>query len=261
MITSARNPKVQRLRALQEQAKRRKENGSFVVEGVRLAEEALMSNWPVRTALITPALAASDPNLVRALEARGVAEEVSASVMKSLSDTKTPQGVLLEVELRDTKLPDNVSFTLVLDAIADPGNLGTLLRTAAAADCDAVLLAPGCADAFAPKVLRSAMGAHFRQPILTMDWKTIERTVKEHRLQAYLAEAWQGEVYDHADFARPVALVLGGEASGASANVAALNPKQVQIPMPGRMESLNVATAGSILLFEVVRQRRHLQTR
>jgi TrmH family RNA methyltransferase len=259
MITSARNPKVQRLRALQEHAKRRKEHGSFVVEGVRLAEEALMSNWPIRTALITPSLAESDPNLARALESRGVTEEVAASVMKSLSDTKTPQGVLLEVELRDTKLPDTLDFALILDAITDPGNLGTLLRTAAAADCDAVLLAPGCADAFSPKVLRSAMGAHFRQPILAMDWPSIEHIVKENKLHAYLAEAWQGEVYDHADFTKPVALVLGGEASGASANVAALNSKQVQIPMPGRMESLNVATAGSILLFEIVRQRRQAQ--
>jgi TrmH family RNA methyltransferase len=261
MITSARNPKVQRLRALQAQAKRRKEHGSFVVEGVRLAEEALMSNWPVRTALITPTLAESDPNLARALEARGVADEVSASVMKALSDTKTPQGVLLEVELRDTKLPETLGFALILDGIADPGNLGTLLRTAAAADCDAVLLAPGCADAWSPKVLRSAMGAHFRQPILAMDWPSIERTVKANNLHAYLAEAWQGEPYDLADFTKPVALILGGEAQGASADALALKPTPVQIPMPGRMESLNVATAGSILIFEVVRQRRAAQAK
>lgn len=256
MITSVRNPKVQRLRALVEQAKRRKEHGSFAVEGARLAEEALMSGWTVRTALITENLAKTDPNLARALAARGVSEEVSESVMKSISDTQTPQGVMLEVELRQLALPKPVTFALILDAVADPGNLGTLLRTAAAANCDAVLLGPGCADAFAPKVLRSGMGAHFRQPLLVKTWEQIAEFVKEHKLEIFLAEAWQGKVYDQQDFTKPMALILGGEARGSGEEAMKLQPTPLQIPMPGRIESLNAASAGSILLFEVVRQRR-----
>ena len=256
MITSARNPKVQRIRALQRLTKRRTAAGAFVVEGVRLAEEALRSSWPVRLALYTAELAASHEGLVRALHARGVAEQVSAAVMQVASDTKSPQGVLLEVELRRLPLPKALNFMLILDGVADPGNLGTLLRSAAAADCDAVLLAPGCADPLSPKVLRSAMGAHFHQPVLSQTWTGIHSLVRQRNLQTFLAEAWQGDPYDQQDLTRPLALILGGEARGAGEEAAKLKPKPLQIPMPGRIESLNVAAAGSILLFEIVRQRR-----
>jgi TrmH family RNA methyltransferase len=256
VITSSRNPKVQQIRALQRLAKRRAEAGAFVVEGVRLAEEALRSAWPLRTALYTDELAARHEGLVRALQARGVAEQVSPAVMQVASDTKTPQGILLEIELRNLHLPKDVNFVLVLDGVADPGNLGTLLRSAAGADCDAVLLAPGCADAYSPKVLRSGMGAHFHQPVLSQSWQQIEGLVRQHNLQPFLAEAWQGDAYDKHDLTKPLALILGGEARGAGEEAAKLHPKLLQIPMPGRIESLNVSTAGSILLFEIVRQKR-----
>jgi len=256
MITSTRNPKVQEIRALQRHAKRRAEAGAFIVEGVRLAEEALRSSWAVRLALYTAELAARHEGLVRALNARGVAEQVSESVMQTASDTKTPQGILLEVEFRRLPLPASLNFALVLDGVADPGNLGTLLRSAAGADCDAVFLAPGCADAFGPKVLRSGMGAHFHQPVLSQSWKEIEDAIRLHSLQPYLAEAWQGEPYDKQDLTEPLALILGGEARGAGEEAAKLKPTPLQILMPGRIESLNVAAAGSILLFEIVRQRR-----
>ena len=256
MITSARNPKVQRIRGLQRLAKRRAEAGAFVVEGVRLAEEALRSSWPLRLALYTAELADRHEGLVRALHARGVAEQVSAAVMQAASDTQTPQGILLEVELRTLPLPKALTFVLILDGVADPGNLGTLLRSAAAADCDAVLLAPGCADPYSPKVVRSGMGAHFHQPLLTESWTEIGKLVRQHQLQVFLAEAWQGEPYDKQDLTRPLALILGGEARGAGDEAAKLAPKLLQVPMPGRVESLNVAAAGSILLFEVVRQKR-----
>jgi TrmH family RNA methyltransferase len=256
MITSARNPKVQQIRALQRLAKHRAEAGAFIVEGVRLAEEALRSAWPLRVALYTSELAARHEGLVRALHARGVAEQVSPEVMQAASDTKTPQGVLLEVELRRLPLPTAVNFALILDGIADPGNLGMLLRSAAGADCDAVFLAPGCVDAFSPKVLRSGMGAHFHQPVLNQSWEEIENVIRSHSLQPYLAEAWQGDPYDKQDLTKPLALILGGEARGAGEEAAKLNPMPLQILMPGRIESLNVAAAGSILLFEIVRQRR-----
>lgn len=256
MITSTRNAKVAHLRALQ-QAKRRRESGTFVVEGVRLVEEALMSNWPLRSAIYTESLAVAKPSMARALEARGIAEVVSEAVMTSASDTQTPQGVLLEIEQRHLPVPNPATLILVLDAVADPGNLGTLLRSAAAANCDAVLLSPGTADAFSPKVLRSGMGAHFRQPVLHQSWDEIANALREHKLALYLAEAWEGQPYDEQDLTKPLALILGGEAEGSSQQAAALNPTSIQIPMPGRTESLNVATAGSVLLFEVVRQRRH----
>jgi TrmH family RNA methyltransferase len=256
MITSARNPKVVHLRGLQQKSRNRRESGSFVVEGARLAEEALMSGWPVRSAFFTESLAAADPNLARALEARGIAELVSEEVMRSASDTQTPQGVLVEVEQRKAELPAQLNFALILDGVSDPGNVGTLLRSAAGANCDAVLLGPNCADAFSPKVLRSGMGAHFRQPVLHLDWAAITKTVTDQKLTLFVAEAWEGTAYDEANLTGPLGLILGGEAAGSGEEAAKLNPQPIQIPMPGRTESLNVATAGSILLFEVVRQRR-----
>lgn len=256
MITSVRNPKVQQIRALQRQAKHRRELGAFVVEGARLADEALMSGWAIRQALYTESLAQSAPELVRALEARGVAEIVSTAVMEAASDTQSPQGVILEIELKANALPKDLTFALILDGVADPGNLGTLLRSAAAADCDVVLCSPGCADPFSPKVVRSGMGAHFRQPILSLDWPAIAKLVSEHKLTCFLAEAWEGKPYDQEAYADPLALILGGEARGSGEQAAKLQPTPVQIPMPGRIESLNVAAAGSILLFEIVRQRR-----
>jgi TrmH family RNA methyltransferase len=255
MIKSARNPKVQEIRSLLELPKRRREKSAFVVEGARLAEEALMSGWEVRHALYTEGAQKANPELVRALIARGAADEISESVMKAISDTKTPQGVLVEVEWKQIPLVKTPSLVLVLDGISDPGNLGTLLRSAAAADCDAVLLAPNCADAFSPKVLRSGMGAHFRQPILAKTWSEIEDFVKEHHLQLFLGEAWEGQVYTEADLRKAFALIVGSETEGVSKAARALNPISLQIPMPGRMESLNAAIAGSILLFEAVRQR------
>ncbi len=255
MIRSVRNPKVQELRALLRLPKRRREKGSFVVEGVRLAEEALMSNWGLREAIYTEEAQKANPELVRALVARGHADLVSESVMKATSDTKTPQGILLEIEWKEMELVSHPNFILILDGISDPGNLGTLLRSAAAADCDAVLLSPGCADALSPKVLRSGMGAHFRQPIYTWEWPAISHFSKQHKLELLLAEAWGGQPYFQVDLTQPFALIIGNEANGVSEAAKALNPKPVQIPMPGRMESLNAAIAGSVILFEAVRQR------
>lgn len=255
MIKSVRNPKVQEMRALQRLPRRRREKGAFVVEGARLAEEALMSSWPVRAALYTEGASEANPELVRALVARGNADLVSEAVMKSASDTRTPQGVLVEIEWKQMTVVSQPSMVLILDGISDPGNLGTLLRSAAAADCDAVLLAPGCVDAFSPKVLRSGMGAHFRQPIQTLEWSEISDFVTERKLRLYVAESWEGQTYTQADLAKPFALIVGSEATGVSEAAKSLNPQAIQIPMPGRMESLNAAIAGSILLFEAVRQR------
>ncbi len=257
MITSVRNPKIQEIRALQRSSKARGEAGSFVVEGMRLVEEAVNSGWKARAAFYSSGLDNSGRDLISALKARAVqVEEVSANVMKAASDTKTPQGILLEVEWKELPLPALPSLVLILDGFADPGNLGTLLRSAAAAGADLVLLAPGSADAFAPKVLRSGMGAHFRLPIRDLTWSDIAALCKSEDLAVFLAEAGQGQAYDRIDLINRVALIIGGEAHGTSEAAQSLKPDPIHIPMPGQIESLNAATAGSLLLFEAVRQRR-----
>lgn len=257
MITSVRNQKIQQLRGLQSRAKNRREAGAFVVEGVRLAEEALASGWPIRSAFYTDDLRDRGEAVFSKLKKAGVAtESVSDEVMKALSDTETPQGILLELAFRELPLPAQLDLVLILDGVADPGNLGTLLRSAASAAVGAVLLGPASADPFSPKVLRSAMGAHFRLPIHSLQWPEIAKFCRENNLQIFLAEASEGQAYDRVDLTQPSAFIVGGEAHGVSAAAKELQPTSIQIPMPGQTESLNAAMAGTLLLFEALRQRR-----
>jgi TrmH family RNA methyltransferase len=256
MITSTHNPKVQQIRELQSRASKRREAGAFVVEGVRLAEEALSSGWEPLMGLYGAELGERGRKLVEQAAVRGVTvEEAAPQVLKAASDTETPQGLILVFKLKVLELPAEPDFVLVIDAVRDPGNLGTLLRTAGAAGVDAALLTPGTADAFAPKVVRSAMGAHFRLPVRSMEWREIELCMKQHSLTTFLADSGGGVAYDRADLTGPLALIVGGEAEGPGADAQRLAGAKIHIPMPGGAESLNAAVAGAVLMFEVVRQR------
>jgi len=265
IISSKQNSKIKFIRALLGRAKERREAGAFVVEGLRLVEEAVSSNWGFRFVLYDESLNERGKLLVESLKSRGVeVEQVSESVMKSLSETETPQGILAILQfsnlptLRQAQggVPNSLDFILIPDQIRDPGNLGTLLRTAAATGVQAVLLPPETTDAFAPKVVRSGMGAHFRLPIHSMTWDEIEQICKSVNLQIYLADM-DGQSCWETDLRQPLALIVGGEAEGASEQARKLANKQISIPMAGNVESLNAGVAGSVLMFEVVRQRKH----
>jgi TrmH family RNA methyltransferase len=258
VITSLHNPQVQLVRRLQAQAKTRRQQQEFVIEGVRLAEEALQSGWPTHVVFFTGQLDKRGRAVVDAFSAQGVAvEKISDTVMKVISQTQTPQGILAVLAQQTLPIPSSPSFLLILDGLHDPGNLGTVLRTAAAAGTQAVVLAPGCADPWSPKVVRSAMGAHFRLPLISISWHEIQRLLKltHGDLTIYLADSAAGMPYTQADLRSPLALIIGGEASGAGKESLMLAGAKVHIPMPGGVESLNAAIAAGILLFEVVRQR------
>lgn len=235
-------------------AKERRESNAFVVEGVRLIEEAVTRDWRFEFALYDESLNERGKTLIEKLIARDVeTEEVSQSLMKTLSDTETPQGILAILDDARIPIPDSLNFILILDQIRDPGNLGTLLRTASATGVQAVLLPPETTDAFAPKVVRSGMGAHFRLPIHTMKWNEIREQTKD--LQIYLADM-EGQSCWETDLLQPLALIIGGEAEGASEEARKLATEKISIPMIGNVESLNAGVAGSVLMFEVVRQRK-----
>ncbi len=265
MITSTHNPKLKLIRALQGRAKERRDAGAFVAEGVRLVEEAVISNWGFRFALYDESLNERGRSQVEDLRSRGVdVEEVSTSLMKSLSETETPQGILAVLEFAQLPtlatgasvgVPNYCDFILIPDQIRDPGNLGTLLRTAAAAGVQAVLLPPETTDAFAPKVVRSGMGAHFRLPIHSMSWEEIEKMLQVAGLKVFIADM-NGQSCWETDLRQPIALVIGGEADGASESARKLANQKICIPMSEKIESLNAGVAGSILMFEVVRQRK-----
>lgn len=256
MITSVKNPKIQLVRALLGRPKERREAGSFVVEGVRLAEEALASGWGAQLVLHSPDLSERGWAVVAGFAGQGApVEEAAPEVLQAASDTQNPQGLLAVLPLRSQPLPENLDFVFIPTGVHDPGNLGTMLRSAAAAGAGGVFLPEGTADAYAPKVVRAAMGAHFRLPLVTAAWPEIEARLERGRLKVYLADSGEGTLYSRANFRPPVALMIGGEAEGAGEAAARLAHECVHIPMPGRMESLNAAVAAGILLFEVVRQR------
>ncbi|MFN8413937.1 MAG: RNA methyltransferase [Anaerolineales bacterium] len=253
MITSNQNPKIRLARALFGRPKERREAGAFVVEGVRLVEEAAEANWPMRFVLFDELLSDRGKVLVEKLISQGVdVEEVSRSVMHSLSETETPQGVLAVLNDFRLPIPDALNFILLPDQIRDPGNLGTLLRSAAATGVQAVLIPPETTDAFAPKVLRSGMGAHFKLPIQSLSWDEIQKRIVG--MQTYIADM-DGLPCWSTDLRNPVVLIVGNEAEGASESARKISTGKLSIPMIGDVESLNAGVAGSVLMFEVVRQR------
>jgi TrmH family RNA methyltransferase len=258
MITSRQNPKLKLVRALSSRPKERRETGAFLAEGVRLIEEALAADWPIRFVLYAEGLGQRGTQLLEALNAKGVdLEQISSDLMQSLSDTETSQGILAVLNDSRLSIPAALDFVLILDSIREPGNLGTLVRTAAAAGVQAVILPPETTEVFAPKVVRAGMGAHFRLPIHSMSWDEIEKMSKTANLQTYLADM-NGQSCWECDLRQPLAMIVGGEAQGASAAARKLAHQQISIPMPGQAESLNAAVAGSVLMFEVVRQRSYV---
>lgn len=226
-----------------------------MIEGVRLAEEALAAGWEAQLVLHTADLSLRAQAIVDGLGRGGTTiETVAPEVMKAASDTETPQGVLAVLSNRALPLPEQLDFVLVADALRDPGNLGTMIRTAAAAGMQAVFCPPETVDAFAPKVVRAGMGAHFRMPVLHLDWDQISERLAG--IQVYLAAACEGPAYDRVDLTQRVAFIVGGEAQGAGQAARHLALSPVHIPMPGGSESLNAAVAAAVLIFEATRQRR-----
>ncbi len=179
---------------------------------------------------------------------------VTSDVMRHMSDTEQPQGIIGVFPLPAYDLPDQPHQVLVLDSLRDPGNLGTILRTAAGAGVQLVVLSPDCVDPYNPKVLRAGMGAHFRVPLVTLDWTAIKDYCRN--LAIYLAASTGALQYDQVDWSQPHALIIGSEAHGASAVALALATQQVYIPMSHATESINAAVAAGVFLFEAQRQRR-----
>ncbi len=251
MLTSLNNDRVKLVQKLQSQRRAREKEMRFVVEGTRLVEEAALAGSPFDFVFYSNPDYRAQTILERLARLEVEIVAVSAQIMRACSDTEHPQSLLAVLPFPVLTPPAN-TLLLICDRLADPGNLGTLLRTAAAARVDSVILAPGTADPYNPKVVRSSMGAHFRVPIEALEWDTIRSRLAG--LKTWLAEAKAGLQYDQVDWTEPSALIIGSEAEGPSEEARALADDSVFIPMPGGAESLNAAVAGSVILFEAVRQ-------
>lgn len=250
MITSTQNEKVKLAYALQSQAKTRRKVGKMVLEGLRLVRDAMQAGHQPDFLLYTPNDTRETPDFLSdyGIEPTAVTDEV----MRYISDTQQPQGILGVFPMPAPTLPDEPERVLILDSIRDPGNLGTILRTAGAAGVQAVLLSPTSVDPYNPKALRGGMGAHFRVPVVSLSWAAIGRYCANTRV--YVADS-QGEMtYDAVDWRQPWALIVGGEAHGAGEEALALAHMRISIPMAAETESLNAAVAASVILFEARRQ-------
>ena len=257
MITSTSNPRIKEARKLSEQ-RYRKATGRFLVEGVRLIDDALKSGVrPFYTIFAPETIQQNAAGLVKRLEAAGIpCLPTTPALLASLAATVTPQGVVAVLPLPTPPVPRSSTLTLVLDRVREPGNAGTLLRTAEAAGVELVVFTPDTVDPYNDKVVRAGMGAHFRLPIQTSaDWASVWQTLPAGQ-PLYLAAQHAELAYDQVDWHQPAVLVVGGEAAGASDAVRA-RATPIAIPMLGRVESLNAAVAGAVILFEAARQRRH----
>jgi len=256
VITSLDNPKVKWMRQLLDVRGRRSE-GCYLLEGMILLRDALDAGVMPRLVLFTSSVRASDRwgrELLTRLDAVPH-DEVSPAIMRSLTDTVTPQGIVAAVPIPQPalELPAG-GLAIVLDGLRDPGNVGSILRSAQAAGCVAVLATPDTVDFYSPKVVRAAMGAHFRLRLLPdLPWTTLERLLVGRTV--YVADARAPTPYFAVDWTPPGALVIGSETEGTRPEAQRCATGRVSIPMPGRMDSLNAAIAASIIMFEAVRQR------
>jgi len=254
MITSVQNDKVKYVRSLARRRIRQRE-GRFVIEGTRLLDELVGAGIEPALVFYTEAWA-EHPAGQRLLDLIRTPVEgiwlVSETVMSASADTRTPQGVLAAVPFLD--LAPKPGLLLILDGIRDPGNLGTILRSAESAGVGEVLLAPGTVDLYNPKVVRGAMGAHFRLSVRSCDWGAVEERARGRTI--WLADVAGGTVYDAVNWTVPSALIVGAEASGAGQEAGRVATDRVSIPMAGGAESLNAAMAATVILFEAARQRR-----
>lgn len=239
--------------------KDREAEGLFLAEGIRVVEELLDAGLTVRMSVISPALEETErgARLVPRLAGAGPVRDASRNELNELADTSTNQGVLVMAEIPAASL-DDVSASgpatiLVLDGVQDPGNLGTLVRSAAAFGCDAAVCLPGTVDPWNAKAVRASAGALFRLPVAAERPEPLVDWLGEHGFMVVGADAG-GRPVDRLTLSERTALVMGNEGGGLSGYVRSRVDSLVAVPMAQRVESLNVAVAGGILLYLVTRK-------
>ena len=263
MITSTGNARVKQLVTWQKKRKARDVDGVYIVEGIRMYREAPRAQ--VREVYV------SEQFYNRYGEELGLSswgkqiEILSDHVFSHVSDTKTPQGILLVMEQRSCVVSEMLEtdeegrkpLLMVLDNLQDPGNLGTILRAGEAAGVTGVIMSQDCVDIYNPKVIRSTMGSVYRMPFAYVEHlpETLA-VIAEAGIHSYAAHLKGKNSYDQEDYTRGTAFLIGNEGNGLRDEVADAAECYIKIPMCGEVESLNAAVASSVLMFEAARQRR-----
>lgn len=255
-ITSNANPIIKNIQVLQSKKNERKKQGLYIMEGIRSINE-IPSEYEIDTLVMSDSF---DESLLKVQPTRNKLT-VPSDLFKVISDTKTPQGILALIKIKNTSLETlevkSGGFYLMLENLQDPGNLGTIIRSAYGFGVDAIFLTKGCVDIYSPKTVRSTMGASMHVPVIMeeslasyMSW------AKANGLNIFTtALDKSAKEVSKADFTKGMMLVIGNEGNGVSEEAIALADQNVYIPMPGGLESLNASIAASICMYEVMRQR------
>ena len=257
-IESVQNPFIKSLVQLQEKAKVRKQEGKFLIEGKREIELALKGEYEIETILFLPEIISENQlNGITNKEINIV--EISKEVYQKLAYRDTTEGLLAvaktkKLNLSDLKLSKN-PLILVAEAIEKPGNLGAILRTADAANIDAVIIANPKTDLYNPNIVRSSVGCLFTRQIATGTSEEVVQFLKENNINFYSATLQNSNSYHVEDYTQPTALVVGTEATGLTEIWRTESTQNIVIPMQGEIDSMNVSVAAAILLFEAKRQR------
>lgn len=273
MITSTSNPRIIKLRHLNQNARARRDADLVLLEGPHVLFAAIDAQFKPVEVYYNSSLLERSPDgqrlwrTISRLLPESSRFEVSESVCSAISDTHTSQGIIALVTLSELtgervakkRVAAQRPVLLILDNISDPGNLGTIIRTACAANAAAILLTPRCVDAWNLKVIRAAAGAHFLIPLYTgLTWENIREHVVSHcgdDLRVLVADADSQHWYYEENLTQPLALIIGNEAHGPSAEARAFATSTISIPLANHVESLNAAMAAGIVLYEAARQQ------
>ncbi len=262
LIKSQNNNLIKLIKSLKSK-KNRQKNNMFIIEGVRFLEFVVENNVPIIEICFSNELyktSGGEELLDRAYKMGLKISEIDAKIFSSITDTKNTQGVIALVELENMRF--NIDeykdkLILILDRIQDPGNLGTIIRTADAAGVDLVVLSKGTVDPYNEKVLRSTMGSIFTVPILIEDdIAGLIHYLKDNNYSIISSYLQTEDRYDQIDYRGPVAIVIGNEANGVSEEIIKLSDKYAKIPIWGKAESLNVGVAAGILMYHASNSRR-----
>ena len=256
MITSSNNPQLKNIIQLNKKAKARREQGVFVVEGWKMYTE--VPKEQLQKIYISEHFLEKHPEV---LTEHPDCEVVADKVFASVSDTQTPQGILCLVKQKErdieTVLKKEAPFLILLEDLQDPGNVGTILRTAEGAGVDGVIMTKNCVDIYNPKTIRSTMGSIYRVPFfITEDLDEILALLKEHQITTFAAHLKGKNDYDRENYRQGTAIMIGNEGNGLSDHLSGQADCLVKIPMCGHLESLNAAMAAGIFMYEAARQRR-----
>jgi TrmH family RNA methyltransferase len=256
-ITSIQNPFIKSLVLLQEKAKARKQSGIFLIEGKREIELAIKGEYEIETLLFLPELISEKQ--LRSFHPDIELIEISKEVYQKLAYRDTTEGILAiaktkSLQLSNLKLSEN-PLILVAEAPEKPGNIGALLRTADAANLDAVIIANPKSDLYNPNIVRSSVGCLFTNQIATGTTAEIISFLKEQKINIYCATLQNSTSYHTQNYTTPTALVVGTEATGLTEEWRNAATQNIIIPMQGEIDSMNVSVAAAILIFEAKRQR------